>query len=251
MLSKTRQLITLLIVLFAMAGCRKELYVNLSQQDANAMTVALLEEGVRVDKESVDGGKTWVLSVDEGELVHAMKILKERSLPATQYASLGELFKKEGIISTPTEERVRFIYGIEQELSATLSRIDGIVDARVQIVLPDNDPLASAAKPSSASVFIKYRANVNVPALVPQIRSLVTHSVEGLQFDAVSVICVPSATQNTKQMSTQSTFMGGKWPWLIMSVLGVAVLTIAAFFAVRYRGRLKGGLPMVGGQLSD
>lgn len=206
------RLLGVLALSVLLAGCKKELYTGLSEQDVNEMMVALLENGVDASKDSADGGKSWKLNVDGDQLVHAMEVLRTRGLPRSKFDDLGNLFKKDGLVSTPTEERIRFIYGMSQELSSTLSKIDGVLVARVQIVLPNNDPLAQTAKPSSAAVFIKYRPSADITALIPQIKTLVMHSVEGLTYDQVSVTAVAADAVDLARSRPAAVIMP---PWLV------------------------------------
>jgi type III secretion protein J len=227
-------LLCALVLCVLLAGCKKELYGNLSEQDVNEMLVALLERGVDASKDSPDAGKTWSLEVDDGQMVRAMQVLRARGLPHNKFDDLGDLFKKDGLVSTPTEERVRFVYGMQQELSSTLSKIDGVLVARVQIVLPNNDPLAQTIKPSSAAVFIKYRPDSDIGALVPQIKTLVMHSVEGLTYDQVSVTAVPADPVEISQLAPPR----GIPAWLYGVFAGVALLVGTALYVLARRGVL-------------
>ncbi|HDR9489678.1 TPA: type III secretion inner membrane ring lipoprotein SctJ [Burkholderia stabilis] len=238
------RLMIVMLCAVILAGCKKEVYGNLTEPDANEMLVALLEQGVDASKDSSDGGKSWTLDVEDRQLVRAMQVLRAHGLPRSKFDDLGNLFKKDGLVSTPTEERVRFVYGVSQELSSTLSKIDGVMVARVQIVLPNNDPLAQDIKPSSAAVFIKYRPDTDINTLIPQIKTLVMHSVEGLTYDHVSVTTVAADPLELSRLPAPASS-----PWsMVMLFGGLVALLAGAGFAV-YRFGLKRRVPPLPGWL--
>jgi type III secretion protein J len=221
------------LLLVLLSGCKQEVYTKLTESDANEMLAVLLPAHLDATKDSPDG-KTWNVMVESSQMGTALGLLHANGLPAEHRASLGDMFKKDGLISTPTEERVRFIYGVSQELERTLASIDGVIVARVHVVLPNNDPLAEHVRPSSASVFIKYRSDVNIATLIPTVKNLVVRSVEGLSYENVNVTLAaavaPPAESLAQPTNASMTFVLG-----LLLVLTAATLGGGYFFWTRSR----------------
>lgn len=230
----------------AMTACQSELYAALPEEECNEAMTVLLTAGIEASKSSNDGGKTWSLQVPGDKVVEALERLRSNGLPRSRFANLGDMFKKEGLVSTPVEERVRFVFGMSQELSETLSRFDGVVTARVHIALPNNDPLAKEIKPTSAAVFIKYRPDYPAMQLLAPVRNLVAHSVEGLAYENVSVTFVAAESTPAKSaihLSSQDVQGRRDWWWIVVAIV---LSAMAAAAALVWRG--VGSLAKVGEQ---
>ena len=173
-------------LVLALAGCKVELYSGLSETEANEVVAALADARIASRKEHVDG-VDWQVQVDEERIGAALDVLRSQGLPAQRYASMGDMFQKQGLVSTPAEERMRYIFAVSQELSRSLRSIDGVVEARVHVVIPQDDPLSDKVRPSSAAVFIKHRPDVDLRLLAPAVKDLVAHSIEGLTPSQVSL----------------------------------------------------------------
>lgn len=169
-------------------GCNNScLYSNLNEKEAVEMQAILLRQGIDCNK--IAGKENlWELRVSKNHLAEAVEILKGFGYPKDEFADMGKMFKKEGLVSSPLEERIRYIYALSQEVGQTISKIDGIITARVHIVLPENDPLSEYFQPSSASVFVKHRQTLDIQFHIHQIKQLVVNSIEGLSYDKVSVV---------------------------------------------------------------
>jgi type III secretion protein J len=180
----------LLIGLFlVLSGCQVVLYSDLSQQSANVMVATLIRNGVPATREPLEEGMFAVM-VEEDDMPRAVEILEREGLPRQEFTSLGQIFAKEGLLSSPTEEKARLVYGISQELSQTISQIDGVLSARIHVVLPEDGPTGRNKSKGSASVFIRHKPDIDLEALTPHIKLLVTKSIANLEYDEVSVINV-------------------------------------------------------------
>jgi type III secretion protein J len=167
-----------LLVLLTACSHKVELQTNIQENDANEMLGVLMKAGISSNKQTTKEGATII--VNDSDISQAMAVLNANGLPRKQTTGLGEIFKKEGMISTPLEERARYIFGLSQELEKTLNQIDDIVTARVHVVLPERIAPGEPIMPSSASVFIKHKKTFDTDAMTPRIRSLVSTSIPGL-----------------------------------------------------------------------
>ena len=185
-LSILSRLLPAFVLALVLAGCKTGLYSGLNETEANEIVAALSAGNIDARKERPDG-TDWQVQVDEGSIGPALALLGAQGLPHERFASMGDMFQKQGLVSTPSEERMRYIYAVSQELSQTLRSIDGVVSARVHVVIPATDPMSDKIRPSSAAVFIKHRPDVDLRLLAPAVKDLVAHSIEGLTADQVSL----------------------------------------------------------------
>ncbi len=184
-----KSILPLLLMAFFLVGCDKEttLHAGLKERQANLVMAALLDEGIACHKVAGDEN-TWNVMIMESDFANATNLLERKGLPQREFQGVAESFKKTGMVSSPSEERIRFMDALAQDLSKTITTIDGVVDARVHVVLPDNDPFARKKLPSSAAVAIRTRWDADLTDVVPGVKNLIKNSIEGLQYEKISVI---------------------------------------------------------------
>lgn len=175
-----------------LAACKTELYQGMSQREANEMVAVLARAGISASREQVDA-TTFRVMVAEADLPAAVDALARVGLPREQFRSLGEIFPGDGLIVSPYEQRVRTMFALNQELSRTISMIDGVVNARVHVVLPDLDLRGQPMNRPSASIVVTHAPGADIEDLGARIRLLVANAVQGLTFREVAVAFFPVA----------------------------------------------------------
>lgn len=234
------------------AGCSKQLLGSLDEAAANQVVSTLRLEGVLADKAPA-GEKFWMVTVPDEQFADAVQIMERHNLPSQQFQGLGQVFKKESLVSTPTEERARLIHAISQELERSLMEIDGILVARVHPVILPHDPLNPKRSTATASVLIKYRPGMDVNGRESMVRSLVAAGIEGLRYDDVRVVMVPAeanvappskpAAQGAAPAPLSDLQRITRVPPLYIGIfIALVVVLVLVFVALAWQRRPKGGL---------
>ena len=253
-LQRTRSVLSyflISLILASLAACseRVDLQSGLKDAEANEIINVLNRQGIDASKRPTKEGVAIV--VERLDISRATDALQAAGLPRRSLSNLGQVFKKEGMISTPLEERVRYIYGLSEELQYTLQQFDNVISARVHVVLPERIAPGEPIQPSSAAVFIKYHLPFDEDTAMPRIRHLVASSIPGLSGEdglaKVSVVLVPSEVtatpvewKNIGPFSVQKQSAN-----LLMAVLlGMALLTVlslisALFLAMKHDTKLR------------
>ena len=224
--------IPLLLLALLLAGCKEPLYTRLIEQEANEIVGTLIDNDIDASKGAGEEGQ-WTVSIARSDFSQAVSVLREGNFPREPTSGLGEVFRKEGLVSSPTEERARLIHALSQELSRTLSKIDGVLLARVHVVIATPDPITDRRAPSSASVFIKHRNDVDMNRFVPQIKAMVMNAIEGTTYDSVSVALFPSDRAIATPARAKAVPDPRKNLWLGAAALTACALAWAAYAAWR------------------
>ena len=217
-----------LVLAGMVAACSgQELYRDIDEAEANDMVAALTRAGIESDKVAGDKG-VFAVEVAQGDFSRAVDVLRENGLPREDFESLGSVFKKEGFTSSSLAERARLIYGLSQELSNTISQFDGVVEARVHLAMPEADALTGVANPASASVFVKYREGFDLRGQTAAIKALVTNSIEGLEYDNVS-IAMTEAKPLPKAQPPGLVDRFSEVLFVVASLLGLLLLALGGY----------------------
>ena len=235
-----------LLILCTLAGCEKnsQLFNDLPEKDVNDMLYILQKTGIKATKVAEKSG--FGINVPSSEMYRSMALLRQHGYPKEKFKTLDDIFPSDSLMSSAMADTLRYYKVIADGLSESISQIDGIISVRVHIVPSENQNGSTMSKKnktqeaSGASVFIKYNPDYAIDSYVANIKSMVSSSVSGLNYNNVGVFLFPetlsiytlepdkllaSTTKNT-------TLLSGKNNLLIIILGAIFVLSIL-FFALR------------------
>lgn len=189
-------------LLLFLAGCGADhIIVNsVDEREANEIVVFLASKGIVSQKVlvpvEIGGAPTaamFNIVVPADRATESMALLNRNGLPRIQGTNLLTLFAKGGLMESDRAETIRYQAGLAEELKNTILKIDGVLDANVQISFPPTElaatPGATVPK-TTAAVYVKHQGVLEDPNthLETKIKRLVSSSINGLAFEDVSVI---------------------------------------------------------------
>ncbi len=235
----------LLVVVLGVAamfgpGCTTNILHGIDERSANEATSALERAGIGAEKLTDEGGgagagaASYTVRVAHADGSRAVDLLRALGLPHDRRRGLAETYGQPSLIPTPSEERARYLDALAGEVERTLESADGVIDARVHLVLEESDPLAPGAKPRTparAAVLLKLRPG-RAALTEADVQKLVSGSVAGLEPATIAVVMTVAA-EPAEVGSTALAAVGplritpGTRPLLLAALIGAGLVLAA------------------------
>jgi type III secretion protein J len=234
------------------AACDATVISGIDEAQANELLVALDRAGVSAAKAREEGTADpprYRVSVASDDVARALVVLREAELPRRTPPGIVEVFGEGGLVPTPTEERARLAAALGGELGRSIAAIDGVLDARVHVAVPEvrDVPLDGAAPRPRASVLVRARPDAAFDEAA--VRALVSGAVAGLMAEDVAVVVsrVPTRMQSAPSELVRigpvavSRGTAGAARALVAgsALLNVAILGGALLYARRLKRRVE------------
>jgi type III secretion protein J len=208
--------------------------------DAVDLIVLLRQNGIRASKEPAGTGQdvTWSISVSPRDAGNAFLVLAENDRPRPEPQGFSDFFGNSKLIPTEMEEKAMFVQAQSGELARTIESMPGVIDARVHISIPEQDPLLQlrdGERPAlpRASVLVKHWSSSDAGQVTAQdVRTLVAGGIDRLDPSNVSVVLkaiVPSPAP------PRSLFPDSSMLFYPLAALTVVLVILLAVLAVRNR----------------
>jgi type III secretion protein J len=178
----------LLLICLVLAACSEEsLFAGLDPTEATEIVALLQARGIEAARVTNKDG-TVDLAVPSERLAESVAALKQAGYPRHQYKSIQDMFPADGMLTTPFEQRARMTFALNEEIANTLSRLNGVTEARVHVVPAEEDLRGIVRRKPVATAMIRYRSDVDPTNLEVNVRTVLSRAVAGLEYSDVSIV---------------------------------------------------------------
>lgn len=177
------------------------LFTGLTASDANAVVEQLRSAGVSY--ELTDGGATVL--VPQQDVYDQRLAAASAGLPSERsdgYTLLDDM----GVTTSEFQQSVTYKRAIEGELARTISSLDGVSAASVQLAIPEESVFVSEKADPTASVFVETQGGTTLTR--PQVEAIVhltSAAISGMKPENVAVIDQSGQTLSAVGVGTTGT----------------------------------------------
>lgn len=193
------------LFMWANAPSYAVLFSGLSSSDAGAITAQL--DSAKVPYQLTNGGTT--IMVPQAQVDSERIKLANAGLPASGVVGFSIFDKTSPFQSDSFTEQINYTRALEGELTQTISQVQGVQYARVNIVLPQQDLFSSDQAQPTASVLLKMGVGGSLSSdQIAGIQHLVSSAVQGLKPDAVTIVDGNGTILSGNSSANDATTMG-------------------------------------------
>ena len=174
-----------LLVIVSIAGCQEQILHDLSEKEANKVVRHLSESGIDVEKVSQPDGR-WAIAVERREVTRALGFLDSQRILSVRESKTGSS-SKGSLIPSREEQRFRYERSISATLEESLAAMPGVLEARVHLNLPEEDPLFGSRQSIKGSGSVLLVVDERFVSLDGEVSSLVGGAA-GIPAEAVRVL---------------------------------------------------------------
>jgi len=160
------------------------LYSNLSMSDAGRIVKILQEK--KINYKLKDGGRTILAPIEK---IYQLRLdLAGEGLPKS--GKMGfELFDKTDFQSSDFTENIKYMRALQGELAQTITHLESVEEAKVNLSLPRRRIYASEDSIPSASIILKLKSDHTLnDEEVRGIARLVSGSVQGMKIENITIM---------------------------------------------------------------
>lgn len=170
-----------LIVALAVGGCSETVCESLPIGHADEVLLALLEGDVDARRIREEDDGRWRIEVPVAQRLRALSVLGAAGLPRPLPPKRDSLASG-GWLSTAAQQHQQHLARVEAELESTLLRMDGVIDVRVHVVLPQ------PGEPATPRASVLLRAWQGQGAADDGVQRLLSGALPGLAATDVAVV---------------------------------------------------------------
>jgi type III secretion protein J len=185
-----------------MVGCTMSIQHGLTERQANRIITLFAANKIDAMKLADTSGREvkWTIMVNKSDVANAIALLQKHNLPRDPEKGFEGVYGQTGMIPTATEEKAKYLMALSGEVNNTLRQIDGVLDARVHLVIPRDQILRNPNDPKPqprASVLLVTRKSPAPAVKMSDIQRLVAGSLEDLEVKNVTVVFAPQGDAPT------------------------------------------------------